>query len=156
VPSGQVRRSLAGVTDLPDELDGRSAEEVLAFLRTADDDAVRAAVHGIGTARVLDLVFDGWAVRVGVRPGRQPGLLLFEVDDDGSPHRHALALTEGGARHLAEPQEKIRATVRTSLVRFLKVAAGAQDPKRLVVTGRMRLSGDLVWAVATLAGMQQA
>jgi hypothetical protein len=140
--------------ELPDELAGLSPDEVLAFLRTASDDEVRERVHGIGTATVLGLLFDAWAARV-TAAARSDGLLGFELDDDGALHRHALQLSADGAVHVAEPAERVRATVRTTVVRFLRVAAGAQDPKRLVFTGRMRLGGDAVWAVTSLAGLQR-
>ena len=140
--------------ELPDELAGLSPQEVLAFLRTASDAAVRDGVHEIGTATVLGLVFEAWAARV-TAADRVPGLLLFALVDDGVVHRHALALDAQGARHLPDPTEQVRATVRTTLVRFLRVAAGASDPKRLVLTGRMRLGGDVVWAVTSLAGLQR-
>ncbi len=142
------------MTDLPGELAGLTPDEVLAFLREAPDDAVRERVHAIGTGLVLTLVFDGWAARI-EGPARAPGLLLFALDDGGVVHRHGLALSAAGARHIAEPVEAPRATVRTTLVRFLRVAAGAQDAKRLVVTGRMRIGGDVLWAVTSLAGMRR-
>lgn len=130
-------------------------EEVLAFLRRAGDDQIRDAVHAFGTEEVLGLVMGGMAARFGLRPGRLPGLLVVELDDDGTLHRHGIAVTEGGARHLPEPQDRARATVRTTVVRFLRVAVGSQDPKRLVVTGRLKLSGDVVWAVTTLASLKR-
>ena len=142
------------MTGLPEGLAGRTPEEVLAFLRTATDDEVRDEVHEIGTGVVLDLVFDGWARRFAARPGRAPGVLAFELDDDGTVHRQLLSVDEGGARHVADGPA--RATMRTTLVRFLRVAAGAQDPKRLVLTGRLRLGGDALWAVAALAGSQRS
>jgi hypothetical protein len=142
------------VSELPPELAGSTPEEVLAFLREADDDAIRERVHRIGTSTVLRLVFDAWAARV-TAADRAAGVLLFALDDDGSVHRHALDLGPAGARHLADPAPPVRATISTTLVRFLRVAAGAQDPKRLVFTGRMRLGGDVLWAVPTLAGLQR-
>lgn len=141
--------------DLPEELSGVTPEQVLAFLRESSDDELRETVHRIGTPVVLGLLFGAMADRFGLRPGRLPGLLVFALDDDGTVHPHGLALTEGGGRHVVSPTDQPRATIRTTLVRFLRVAAGAQDPKRLVLTGRMRLSGDAVWAVTALSGMQQ-
>ncbi len=143
------------MTDLPDELAGLSAEQVLTFLREAPDDELRARVHAIGTATVLALVFAGWAARIPARAGRSAGLLLFELDDDGAVHRHGLDLGPAGARAVGEPDGPARSTLRTSVLRFLRVAAGAQDPTRLVLTGRLRIGGDTVWAVTTLAGMQR-
>lgn len=141
---------------LPDGLSGLSPEQVMSFLRTASDDEVRLRVRGLGVATVLGLLFDGWAQRVPPRPGRAPGVLVFGLDDDGRDHRHALALSPDGARRVGPDDERPRATLSTSVVRFLRVAAGAQDPKRLVLTGRMRVSGDILWAVTTLSGMRPA
>ena len=141
--------------ELPDELRGLDPEEVLAFLREAGDAEIADRVHAMGTARVLELVFTGWTQRIEPRGGRVPGLLLFALDDEGTEHRHGLALTADGATALVDPPGPPRATLRTTLVRFLRVAAGAQDPTRLVLTGRLRLGGDAVWAVTTLAGLQR-
>lgn len=145
------------MSELPEELAGRTPEEVLAFLREASDDELRRQVQAIGTARVLGLVFAGWAQRV--PPGsRSPGLLVFALADDAGDgvveHRHGLRLSPEGAQAADTPEDPARATVRTSVLRFLRVAAGAADPKRLVLTGRMRLGGDVVWAVVTLAGLR--
>ena len=142
------------MSELPDELAGLTPEDVLEFLRTAPDSEVLARVHAMGTARVLGLLFDAWAGRVGAAQ-RSKGLLVFQLDDDGQRHRHGLLLVPAGAQHVPEPPGPGRAAVSTSLVRFLRVAAGAQDPKRLVLTGRMRLGGDVVWAVTTLAGLRR-
>ena len=40
-------------------------------------------------------------------------------------------------------------------MRFLRVAAGAEDPKRAFLLGRLRLSGDAWWAVRTLSAMDR-
>ena len=142
------------MTDVPDELAGRSPEEVLAFLRTSDDDAIREAVHGIGTPVVLDLLFTGMAGRFGPRPGRGSDRLAFAIDDDGREHLHVVEVDEAGA-HTVAPGPAARATLRTTLVRFLRVAAGAEDPKKAFLLGRLRITGDPIWAVRTLAAMDR-
>lgn len=131
------------------------SEQILAFLRRAGDAQIRDAVHAFGTEEVLGLIFTGMAARFGLREGRAPGLLVFELDDDGTEHRHGVAVSDGGARHWTDPTEQARASIRTSVVRFCRVAVGSQDPKRLVATGRLRIGGDLVWAVATLASLRK-
>ena len=142
------------MTDLPDALAGRTPEEVLAFLRASDDAAIRQAVHGIGTPVVLDLLFTGMAGRFGPRPGRGTGRLAFALDDDGTEHVHVVEVDAGGARVVAAGPPP-RATLSTTLVRFLRVAAGAEDPKKAFLLGRLRISGDPVWAVRTLAAMDR-
>ena len=142
------------MTDLPDELAGRSPEEVLAFLRTSDDDAIREAVHGIGTPVVLDLLFTGMAGRFGPRPGRGSDRLAFAIDDDGREHVHVVEVDDAGARTVA-PGPAVRATLRTTLVRFLRVAAGGEDPRKAFLLGRLRITGAPIWAVRTLAAMDR-
>lgn len=138
--------------DLPDELAGRTTEEVLAFLREGTDDELRDAVHRIGTPVVLDLLFDGLAQRFRPQPGRRADRLAFALDDDGTPHLRVVELDESGAC-VVPPGGRARATLRTTLVRFLRVAAGAADPKLLFLTRRLRISGDPIWAATTLAGL---
>ena len=103
---------------------------------------------------MLDLLFTGMAGRYGPRPDRSTDRLAFALDDDGTEHVHVLELDADGARTVA-PGPRVRATLRTTLVRFLKVAAGAEDPKKAFLLGRLRLSGDAIWAVRTLAGMDR-
>lgn len=141
--------------DLPEGLAGRSPEEVLTFLREAGDDEIRAAVHGIGTSVVLDLLFAGMAQRFGPRPGRRPDRLAFALDDDGVEHLHVVELFDAGAR-VVEPGPRARATLRATLVRFLRVAAGAADPVRMLLTGRLRISGDPLWAARVLSSPSAA
>ena len=129
-------------------------DDVVAFLRTSSEAEIATAVDDLGVPVVLDVVFDGMAERFGLRPGRAPGVLAFDLEHGGEVHSRGVQLTEGGATAVLEP-EASRAALRTTLVRFLRIAVGAQDPKRLVVTGRLRLSGDVVWAVTTLASLKQ-
>lgn len=138
--------------ELPEGLAGRTPEEVLGFLREAGDDEVRDAVHEIGTGVVLDLLFTGMAGRFGAKPGRGTDRLAFALDDDGVEHVHVVELDASGAR-VVPPGAPARATLRTTLVRFLRVAAGAADPKRMFLLGRLRISGDPLWAALTLGGM---
>lgn len=141
--------------ELPEDLTGMTREQVTAWLRDADDDQLTSAVRRFGPERLLTLLFEGWAATVEPRPGRHPGLLAFALTDpDGTVHRHGLQLSEAGARHAADPAEA-RATVRTTLLRFLRVAGGTQDPRRLVLLRRLTLSGDLVWAVTILGALRQ-
>lgn len=142
------------MSDLPEALAGRSPEEVLAFLREADDDAVREAVHDIGTPVVLDLLFTGMAGRFGPRPGRGRHRLAFVLSDDGAEHLRVLEFDSSGARTVA-PGPPARATLRTTLVWFLRVAAGAEDPRRAFLLGRLRISGDPIWAARTLGSMRR-
>lgn len=143
--------------DPDDVFSSQNPDAVVAFLKTAREDEIAGAVDRLGAPVVLDVVFDGMAERFGVRPGRLPGTLAFALDHGGTSYARGVALSEGGARALHEACDLVepRATLALSLVRLLRVAVGVQDPKRLAVTGRLRLSGDMVWAVSTLGSLKQ-
>lgn len=141
--------------DLPDDLSGLSALDVLAFLRTATDDEVRTRIHAIGTETALGLLFEGMAGRFPPDAARRPGALAFVIRDGEARHTDVLHLTAEGAVHAPGPVPQPRATLSTDLVRFLRVAAGATDPRWLFLTRKLRLDGDVVWAVGILAGMDR-
>ncbi len=131
-------------------------DDVTTFLKSSSEAEIATAVDDLGVPVVLDVVFDGMAERFGVRPGRLPGTLAFGLDHGGTTYARGVALTEGGARSVTEPADLVdpRATMSLSLVRLLRVAVGVQDPKRLALTGRLRLSGDVVWAITTLGSLK--
>ncbi len=129
-----------------------SPEEVLAFLRTAGEDEIRAEVRRLGVERVLAALFTGMAGRFAADRGRRTGRLRFELTDGTDRHVHALDLDAGGAA-VAPTPEQPRATVAVDLVRFLRLGAGALDATGLLLTRRMKVSGDVLWTARTMSGL---
>lgn len=128
-------------------------EDVWAFLRTASEDEIRAEVHRLGVPTVLAAVFEGMAGRFGADPGRRAGRLRFVLTDGSESHEHALDLDADGAR-VAVGSGRARATVTVDLVRFLRLGAGAADAAALLLTRRMKVSGDLLWTGRTMTGLR--
>ena len=129
-----------------------SPDEVRAFLRTAGEDEIRAEVRRLGVERVLAALFTGLAGRFAADRGRRTGRLRFELTDGPDRHVHALDLDAGGAA-VAPTQEQPRATVTVDLVRFLRLGVGALDATGLLLTRRMKVSGDVLWTARTMSGL---
>lgn len=127
-------------------------DEVLAFLRTAGEDEIRAEVRRLGVERVLASLFAGMASRFAADLGRRVGRLRFELTDGIDRHVHALDLHPGGAA-VAPTPDGPRATVTVDLVRFLRLGAGALDATGLLLTRRMKVSGDVLWTARTMIGL---
>ena len=129
--------------------------EVLAFLRTAGEDEIRAEVRRLGVERVLAALFTGMAGRFAADSGRRVGRLRFALTDGTDRYVHALDLDPAGAA-VALTSDGPRATVTVDLVRFLRLGAGALDATALLVTRRLKVSGDVLWTARTMAGLRDA
>ncbi|MCW2620574.1 MAG: hypothetical protein JWL64_176 [Frankiales bacterium] len=127
---------------------------VVELLRITPERELPERLQELGAAEVLDLVLQDLTSRFRSQPGRLPGLLSLELSDRGQTYVRSLLIGEDGARPAEPlPGEEPRATLRTSLVRFLRVSVGAQDPRRLLLMRRMKVTGDLTWTVATLGSL---
>ena len=134
------------------DLSGWSEHEVRAFLQSSDRDEITRAVRDIGVARVLDTVFPGLAAAFGPDRRRRPGRLSFQLAEGPDHHLRATDLDKTGGR--VAPAGDATATIAVSVVHFLQLGVGAVDAPRLVLTRRLSLSGDRLWAVSVLRGLR--
>ncbi|MBK7972703.1 MAG: SCP2 sterol-binding domain-containing protein [Deltaproteobacteria bacterium] len=72
---------------------------------------------------------------------RARGTLRFDLDHEGD--RRALSITPGAPGASSEP----RATIRVALDDFLQLLSRKKNPKLLFVTGRLKVKGDLGFAL---------
>lgn len=121
------------------------------FLREQPEDTVRSAVRDLGVEKVLSGIFVGMAGRFAPDRRRSAGRLLFVLTDGSDEHRHALDVGPDGAR--VSTVDDPRAVVIVDLVRFLKLGVGAADAGRLLLTRRLRVSGDRLWTAMVMRGL---
>jgi hypothetical protein len=127
---------------------------LLELVRLTPEAELPTRLAEIGVGAALD---DLLAAVTGQGERRDLGTLALELDHEGVSYARVIVVdadgaTAGGVSPSAAPP---RATVRVSVVRLLRVLAGVQSATRLVATRRMRLSGDLTWAVATLGSLRR-
>ena len=133
------------------DLHGWTEAQVREFLREQPEDEIRVAVRELGVEQVLDGIFTGMAERFAPDRRRSPGRLLFVLTDGQGQYLHALDIGPAGAQ-AADPSLP-RATVTLDVVRFLQLGVGAADAGRLLLTRRLRVSGDRLWTAMVMRGL---
>ena len=133
------------------DLNGWTEDRVRAFLRTQPEDEIRLAVRDLGADQVLSGIFTGMADRFAPDRRRSAGRLLFVLTDGTQEHRYALDVGPRGAQ-VAGPDAP-RAAITLDMVRFLQLGVGAADAGRLLLTRRLRVSGDRLWTAVVMRGL---
>jgi putative sterol carrier protein len=124
-----------------------SPEEFAGLVAAADDDQITEVIHGIGTEKVLDRIFDGMQERF--VPDRAKGVdatTVFVVTDDGSEYPYTTKITDGSISVERGTAEDSTVTITTDLVSFARLIAGQADGPQLFMTGKLKLQGDMMFA----------
>jgi putative sterol carrier protein len=122
-------------------------EQFVQLVRAAEDDQLVDAVRQVGTEPVLDRVFEGMAERF--RPDRAEGVnadVQFVVEDDGEQHPYLVRVAEGSCSIERGRGDDPRVTLTTDLLNFLKLTSGEAAGPSLFMSGRLKISGELMFA----------
>jgi putative sterol carrier protein len=130
-------------------------QEFAAQLAKTPDEQIAAGMASEARGMVLDEIFK----RMGdyLKPETAQGLdavvhwKILERPDGGFDH-YELVIKDGKATVTKEPQREPRVTFSVGAVDFLKLVSGNANGPILFTTGRLKISGDLVFA-AQIAGM---
>ena len=90
----------------------------------------------------LQLFFETIAGGLDSGAAAEPGVLQWEFRDAEPWH---VVIANGDTRAERGLSPSARVTLKSSLEDFVDVAAGQQDPRKLIMRGRMRYRGDLRW-----------
>jgi len=129
--------------------------EFAAQLSNTPDEQIAAGMNSEARGVVLDEIFK----RMGehLRPETARGVdavvhwKILERPDGGHDH-YELVIKDGKATVSDSPQHEPRVTFAVGAVDFLKLVTGNANGPILFTTGKLKISGDLVFA-AQIAGM---
>jgi putative sterol carrier protein len=129
--------------------------EFAAQLANTPDEQIAAGMNSEARGLVLSEIFK----RMGehLRPETAKGVdavvhwKILERPDGGFDH-YELVIKDGKASVTDAPQHEARVTFSVGAVDFLKLVTGNADGPMLFTTGKLKISGDLVFA-AQIAGM---
>jgi putative sterol carrier protein len=130
-------------------------QEFAAQLASTPDEQIEAGMQSEARGMVLDEIFK----RMGehLRPETARGLeavvhwKILGRPDGGHDH-YELVIKDGKAGVTSAPQQEPRVTFAVGAVDFLKLVTGNASGPILFTTGKLKISGDLVFA-AQIAGM---
>ena len=116
-------------------LDGRSDEEINEFVNAA----------GIDT--VLTQVFDAMKERFAPeKAAGQSAVVQWDINAPDGTHTYQFKVADGAASWSQGAGEAPRVTLAFSLADFLRFVAGQLDGMQAFMGGKLRLSGDMMFA----------
>jgi putative sterol carrier protein len=122
-------------------------EQFAQMVKGASDEQIEDVVHGIGTDRTLQRIFAGFEDRF--LPERAQGVdadIQFVVRDQGQEIPWVVAIHDGTCAASAGQADEAKVTLTSDLVPFTRMVAGQEDGTRLFMTGKLKVSGDLLFA----------
>ena len=124
-----------------------SPEEFAGLVANATDEQIEQVVRAVGIGRVLDRIFQGFEDRF--RPDRAKDVeadVVFDVTDEVDDHPYTVSIAGGTCTAKAGAVETPRTTLTVALVPFTRLVTGQSDGMRLFMTGKLKVSGDLLFA----------
>jgi len=127
-------------------------EDFSRLVGSMSDQQLGDAIHGIGTGRVLDRVFEHFGARF--RPEHAAGVEAesqFLIRDGSDEHPYLVAIRGGRCEVRPERGKDPRVTLVAELLPFVQLVTGHAEGANLFMTGKLRVAGDLVFALRLLS-----
>lgn len=127
-------------------------EEFSRIVGSMSDQQLGDAIHGVGTGRVLDRVFEQFGARF--RPEHAAGVdaeSQFLIRDGSDEHPYLVAIRGGRCEVRPERGKDPRVTLVAELLPFVQLVTGHAEGANLFMTGKLRVAGDLVFALRLLS-----
>ena len=132
----------------PDSFDkATTPEDLAALIKGLSDEEISAAVSAAGVDVVLERIFA--TTESMFRPDRaegQDGVVQWEVDDGSSTCVYHAIIEGGTCRAVAGPADTPTATLSFTLANFVRFMAGEMNGIQAFMTGKVRISGDVMYA----------
>jgi alkyl sulfatase BDS1-like metallo-beta-lactamase superfamily hydrolase len=133
-----------------------SREELAAMIDGKSDDEINAGVAERGTEKVLGQIFEYMAGRFQPdRAGNQSAVIGWDVTSPEGTHSWQLKVADGTCTVASGNAEAARVTLGMALPDFLRFLTGQLDGMQAFMTGKLKLSGDMMFAQSMQAWFAQ-
>jgi putative sterol carrier protein len=124
-------------------------EQLTAAVDSMSNEQLTEAVrqHEGGADRVLDQVFEG--MRQAFDPAKAAGqaaVVQYEIAAPDGPRQFLMRVADGRCQIERGSAENPRVTIRIGLADFLRLVAGRLNGMQAFMSGKLRVSGDLIFA----------
>ena len=131
-------------------------DDLAAMIEGKSDDEINAGVAERGTEKVLGQLFDAWAARFDpARAGNQSAIIGFDITSTEGTHQYQLKVADGTCTAVSGSAEPARVTLGMALPDFLRFLTGKIDGMQAFMTGKLKLSGDMMFAQSMQAWFSQ-
>jgi putative sterol carrier protein len=122
-------------------------EEFAGLVANADDEQIAEVIRATGTETVLDRIFEGMEQRF--QPDRAQGVdatVQFVIADESVEHAYAVKISNGTCQIEKGRADNPKVTLTTDIVSFSKLVAGQAQGPQLFMSGKLKVSGDLMFS----------
>lgn len=126
------------------DIEALSAEEFAQLVADHDDKTLEATFRDVGTDKALNRIFDDMESHV--RPEKIEGVeatVQWYVTDGGERHPYVVELSDGTCTTRRGEADHADTKLTIDLPRFARVAAGQASGVKLLLTGKLKASGDI-------------
>jgi putative sterol carrier protein len=128
-------------------VDEITAEQFAQMVAAASDEQILEAIRAGGTKAVLDRIFQGMQERfVPAKAEGVDAVIQFVVTDQGEEFPYAVTVRSGTCSIEEGKAESPKVTLTSDLVSFARLTAGQAQGPQLFMTGKLKVSGDLMFA----------
>lgn len=121
--------------------------QLAALVEGHSDDEINAAVAKDGVDKVLAQIFDGMAAAFAPEAAAgQSAIVQYDIAAPDGTRSYQLVVAGGKCAVQKGPGDPARVTLGLSLADFLRMIAGKLDGMQAFMTGKLRLSGDMMFA----------
>ena len=126
------------------DVDALTPDEFAHLVKDHDDATLRATFRAIGTGRALDRVFAIMQDRyLPENAGDLSATVQWRITDDGQEHPYVIELEGPSCVTSAGEAPSPDTTLKLDLARFARVAAGQANGVKLLLTRKLKASGDI-------------
>jgi putative sterol carrier protein len=132
---------------MSDLSDANNPEALGQLLEGRSDEEINQFVEAAGVDTVLTQVFDAMKERFAPeKAAGQSAVVQWDVNAPDGTHTFQFKVADGGASWSQGTGEAARVTLAFSLADFLRFVAGQLDGMQAFMGGKLRLSGDMMFA----------
>ena len=134
---------------MPDitDLDGVAPEQIAEILKAATDEQILESFRAFGVEQSLDRTFS--QMQEHFLPEKAQGIaadVQWVVTDEGQEHPYLAKIADGKCAITREKGDSPRVGLTTDLVTFIRLIMGQAQGPMLFMQGKLKVTGDLMFA----------
>jgi len=124
-----------------------SPEELRSLLEGRSDDEINAALKASGVTAALDKVFQGMVdAFLPAKAGGQSAVIQYDVNGPDGKHSFQIKVADGKCQYVSGAPESARVTLTLAAPDFLRLVSGKLNGQTAFFQGKLKLSGDMMFA----------
>lgn len=125
-----------------------SRAQLAETVRGLSDEDLKAQIQQQGIDQTLKTIFEGMEEAfLPDKAGSTTAVIQYEIDTDEGAKAWTVNIADGKAVTSEGQAESPRLTLKMGVIDFVRVAVGQAQGQQLFMTGKLKLTGDMMFAM---------